>query len=369
MAFSFLGCAPEEEPVVEEPEEEVDPDVEPPEEAITLRVANFFPGESGQGQMGELLSEGIERVTEGRVEVEHYPGGMLLGAGEMYEGVVEGVADIGISNLGYTFGRFREMEILDLPLGFPNSWVAGNVAQDFYEEYNPEEFDDVHVLTMHTSPVNNIITEDVLVETPEDLAGLNLRGTGWEAATLEAYGASPEEMAMPDAYDYLERGIIEGLLIPYETVDTFGYGEITDHVTEIWELGQVYIFYFVMNNDSWNAISTEDQENIMNFIDEEFRGEILEIWNEIDIGGKQYAIDEGYTITEISEEELPRWRETADTVIDSYIEEMVADGLLTEEEIQERLDFIDERIDYWLEKQIEKGIKSSTGPEEVQVDW
>lgn len=368
LAFSLVGCAPEEDPAVEEePKEDPQPDEEPAEE-VTLRFANYFPGESGPGLIGEEFAEEVEARTDGRVEIDYYPGGMLLGPGEMYDGVVEGVADMGFSNLGYTFGRFRESEILDLPIGFPNAWVANHVKAEFYEEFEPEEFDDVHVLTFHSSPINTIITEDILVETPGDVEGVTLRGTGWVAATVEALGATAEDVGMPDAYDYLERGMMEGLLIPYETVDTFGYGEVTNHATEIWQLGQSYSFYIVVNQDSWNAISAEDQEIITEYVEGEFRDELAQMWNRIDIEGKEFALERDYTITEIPDEELNTWQDRADMVIDDYVELMLDEGY-TEEELEERFDFIEERIDYWLERQAEEGIESSTGPEEVQIDW
>src|SRR5690606_28153329 len=119
-------------------------------ETFTLRFANFFPEPSGQGQIGAEFAADVERLTGGRVTIEYYAGSTLLGAPDMYDGVVQGIADIGLSNLGYTFGRFKETELLDLPLGFPNAWVANKVAADFYEEYQPAEFDETVVLTLHT---------------------------------------------------------------------------------------------------------------------------------------------------------------------------------------------------------------------------
>ena len=121
--------------------------------------------------IGQEFCDDVERLTNGRVEVEYYPGGMLLGADKMYDGVSEGIADIGLSNLGYTFGRFQVTEVMDLPHGFPNAWVASHVASDFYKEFTPSEWDETRVLTLTSSPVNNIFTVSVPVKKPEDLPG------------------------------------------------------------------------------------------------------------------------------------------------------------------------------------------------------
>lgn len=331
-----------------------------------LRFANFFPAPAAQGQIGEQFAADINRLTNGRVEVEYYPGGMLLGPAEIYDGVAQGIADIGLSNLGYTMGRFRETEMLDLPVGFPNAWVANNVAVDFYREYRPKEWQDTHVLTLHTSPVNNLITIDKPVRRLEDLRGLTLRGTGYIATFVEALGAAARPVPMPEAYDNLSKRVIDGLMIPYETVRTFKYGEVTSRATEIWPLGQVYTFYVVMNKQTWDKLPADLQQIVTRYVEDQFQPKLALMWNEIDLTGRRYAIETGYEIIELPPDELARWRAVADQVIEQYIRRMVADGH-SEAELRSRLRFIAERIDHWVAKQKQVGIKSSTGPDEVRV--
>jgi len=53
-------------------------------------------------------------------------------------------------------------------------------------------------------------------------------------------------------------------------------------------------------------------------------------------------------------------------VIKDYVKSMVSKGY-SEEEVNSWISFIRERIDYWTAQQIEQGVKSSTGPDEVRV--
>ncbi|MDO9534676.1 MAG: TRAP transporter substrate-binding protein [Bacillota bacterium] len=334
------------------------------DEKITLRFANYFPGESGPGKIGSVFAEDIKALTGGRVEVEYYPGGMLLGPDKMYDGVMEGIADIGLSNLAYTFGRFKVTEVLDLPLGFPNAWVANHVVSDFLKEYMPKEFEDTHILTLHTSPANNIITVKVPVRKPEDLKGLTLRGTGYIAKLVEALGGTARPVSMPEAYDNLSKGVIDGLLVPYETTKTFRYGEVTNYVTEVWPLGQVYTFYLTMNKNIWEKLPADVQDIITKYIEDEYQEKLAQMWNGIDIDGKKYAIESGYEIIEIAPGELATWQNLANNVIKDYTASMVSAGY-SEAEVNGWISFIRERIDYWSGKQIELGIKSSTGVDEV----
>jgi phosphoserine aminotransferase len=92
------------------------------------------------------------------------------------------------------------------------------------------------------------------------------------------------------------------------------------------------------------------------------------MWNDIDIEGKQYAIEAGYEIIEIQAGDLGEWEELAAKVREDFVQSMVAAGY-AEEEVKGWMDFIKERIEYWTEKQKELGVKSSTGPDEVRFQF
>ena len=94
--------------------------------ATELKFCNYFPIPAAQSKIGEAFIKDLEAQSKGQLKITYFPAGTLLTAPKMYDGVVEGIADIGLSNIGYTFGRFRMTEVLDLPLGFPNAWVANH---------------------------------------------------------------------------------------------------------------------------------------------------------------------------------------------------------------------------------------------------
>jgi len=332
--------------------------------AITLRFANYFPATSAQSQLCEKFIRDLEKATAGKVKFSYHPGGTLLTAKQMYEGVLRGIADIGLSNIGYTYGRFKVTEVLNLPLGFPNAWVSNHVVNDFYRKYKPEEWDDVVVLSLHTCPVYTILSKNKKVERMEDLKGMTLRAIGEGAYVIQALGGTPRSIPMSEAYDGLTKGVIDGLYTPMETLKTWRFAEIVKYVTECWPIGQVNIFYLIMNKRAWEKLP-QDVKNV--FMEYDFEEGFAAMWNNIDIEGVKYGKEMGVKFINLSEEEAKRWQEGVGGVISSYIENMKKNGF-SEEQIQEWIKFAKERIDYWLKKQIEMGIKSSTGPEQVRVE-
>jgi TRAP-type C4-dicarboxylate transport system substrate-binding protein len=271
--------------------------------AIELKFCNYFPIPARQSKICEEFIKDLEARSGGQLKIRFYPAGTLLTAPKMYDGVVEGIADIGLSNIGYTFGRFRMTEVLDLPLGFPNAWVANHVANDFYRTFMPKEWDKIHMLSMHTSPVNVILSATKPVNKMEDLKGMTLRGLGFIAEVVSALGGTPRPIPTPEAYEAIQKRVIDGLMIPMETMRAFRYAEIAKYVTECWAIGQVYTFYLVMNKDSWNKLPPNIQKI---FNEYPFEEKFAAMWNDIDIDGKKYGMEKGLKFIELPREEIAK---------------------------------------------------------------
>jgi TRAP-type C4-dicarboxylate transport system substrate-binding protein len=331
--------------------------------ATELKFCNYFPVPSAQSKIGEAFIKDLEAQAKGQLKITYFPAGTLLTAPKMYDGVVEGIAHIGLSNIGYTFGRFRMTEVLDLPLGFPNAWVANHVANDFFKQFKPKEWDKIHMLSMHTSPVNVVLSATKPINKMEDLKGMTLRGLGFIGEVVSALGGTPRPIPTPEAYEAMQKRVIDGLMIPMETMRAFRYAEVAKYVTECWPIGQVYTFYLVMNKDTWNKLPADVQKI---FNEYPFEEKFAAMWNEIDIDGKNYGKEKGLQYIELPSTEIARWKKAVEPVLDTYVKKMVASGY-KEKETRELINYARMRIEYWTKKQKEMGVKSSTGPAEVRV--
>jgi len=331
--------------------------------AIELKFSNYFPVPARQSKICEEFIKDLEARSGGQLKIRFFPAGTLLTAPKMYDGVVEGIADIGLSNIGYTFGRFRMTEVLDLPLGFPNAWVANHVANDFFREFKPKEWDKIRMLSMHTSPVNVVLSATKPVNKMEDLKGMTLRGLGFIAEVVSALGGTPRPIPTPEAYEAIQKRVIDGLMLPMETMRAFRYAEVAKYVTECWAVGQVYTFYLIMNKDVWNKLPPNIQKVLNEY---PFEDKFAAMWNEIDIDGKKYGMEKGLKFIELPPEEIAKWKKAVEPVLDKYVKSMVAAGY-KEKDTRELINYTRMRIEYWTKKQKELGVKSSTGPSEVRV--
>jgi len=326
-------------------------------DVIKLKFANYFPPmHMNSVMMGKFCDE-LNKKLAGKVELTQYTGSTLLSAPKMAAGVSTGIADIGLSNLAYTRGRFPVMEIMELPLGYPSAWIAGHVANDFYNKFKPKDFDAYHVLMLSTSPINVIQTLNKPVKTLEELKGLKLRGTGRLGDIVKALGATPIPIETPDLYDSLKRGVIEGALLPLETLKGFKTGEVQKYVTASWKVGSAYCFYVLMNKQKWDSLPS-DVKKVINEFSKEFTERWTVEWNKIDIEGWEYFTKQGGQILPISDAEAARWIKATQPVIDDYKKDLISKGYKANE-IDGWVSFVKERIEYWKGQEKAKNIPTA----------
>jgi TRAP-type C4-dicarboxylate transport system substrate-binding protein len=305
-------------------------------------------------KMSEAWCKEIETRTNGEVKFTYYAGGQLLKAPQVFDGVVNGIADIGFSNLAYTRGIFPEMEMCDLPLGMPSGWVSTYVANAFFEKYKPKEFDKVKVLYFSACGPNLISTTTKPVKTLADLKGQTLRATGRIADTATALGATSRPMEIGETYEAVNRSVVSGVMLPLETMKTFRLGELLKYCTADWQVGNVYTFYAVMNKDKWKALP----DNVKKVIDEvnaEWVEKMAQGWNNIDREGTEYFKSKGGSIIQLSDEEAGIWKKAVEPVIEAYYKEMSQKGL-TVDALKARAEFIYQTRDAKMKEQQAKGI-------------
>ncbi|RQD55705.1 MAG: C4-dicarboxylate ABC transporter substrate-binding protein [Desulfonatronovibrio sp. MSAO_Bac4] len=228
-------------------------------ETIRLSYANFPPANTFPSVQMERWKQEVEARTGGKVKIDTYPGGSLLGARNMFRGVIQGQADIGNLSMSYQPGVFPMTSVLELPVGFTSARVASIVLWELYEKYQPKEFEQVKVLTMFANAPSNLMTRRP-VKSLDDLKGLEIRASGTASRILEVLGATPVSMPMPETPEALQRGMVSGLLSSLEVLLDFNFAAYTPYQTRL-DL-QIYPFAVVMNKNKWNSLP-EDVRQVM----------------------------------------------------------------------------------------------------------
>jgi TRAP-type C4-dicarboxylate transport system substrate-binding protein len=333
---------------------------------IRLKVANYFPAPASQSTLLEEFCRELEKRTHGQVKVDYYAGQSLLASTAMFDGVVSGIADIGYSHVYYTAGRMPVTEAAGLPLGYPSAWVSSQALNDFYQQFKPKEFDKVKILWMNTSTPSAIATAKKPVRKLEDLKGLTLRAPGIAGDVIKALGATPAPTPMPEVYDAIAKGVIDGEASNFETLKTFRFAEVVKYSTSVWQITNPYPFYLAMNKDSYKKLPS-DIKAIFDSLVKEYKEKYILMWNTVDFAGKAYGMEKGVEFIELSPSEAARWKAAVEPVIGNYIKTMVGKGF-SEAEVKGWLKFLRQRSEYWMKKQIALRIASVAGAPELKPE-
>lgn len=230
----------------------VPPDLKAQE--IKLTYANFPPAQTFPSVQMERWAKEVEKRTNGKVKVQTFPGGTLLPAKNIFDGVISGTADIGNFAMSYQPGRFPVSEAVDLPMGFRSAKVASLVLYDLIEKYKPKEFEKVKIITLFTCPPNDLMTSKP-VKSLADLRGMELRVSGTGAEVIKRLGAIPIAMPMSDTPEAIQKGIVKGIVSSLETLQDFNYAAYCPYATE----ANLFVVSFavVMNRAKWDALPAD----------------------------------------------------------------------------------------------------------------
>ena len=292
-------------------------------EPVKLSYANFPPAPTFPCVQMERWKAEVEKRTNGKVAIDTYPGGTLLGAKGMMDGVIAGQANIGCLCMAYQPGRFIVTNATSLPVGLPNAKVGSLVLWDLYNKYKPEAFAKVKVLTVFTTAPTNIMSK-VPVRNLADIKGLDLRASGGAAQILKAWGANPVGMPMPATVEALQKGVVKGLYSSLEVMKDFKFAETCKYVTMTDTV--IYPFAVVMNMDSWNALpkdvqkvmedlGTEQAEWTGNYMDNHVKEAIS--WSK-----KEHKVE----FIELSKSEKAEWNNKLKFITDKWIQDATAKG-------------------------------------------
>lgn len=285
-------------------------------EPIKLTYSIFFPPTHAQAIAAMDYAKEVEKRTDGKVQITTFPGGTLTKAPMVYDGVVKGISDMGNSCFAYTRGRFPVMEVVDLPMGYASGAVATQVANDFAKSANPKELQDVKVLYVHAHGPGLLHTKKP-VRTLEDLKGMKIRATGLSAKVVKALGAVPVAMDQPQAYESLQKGVVEGTISPMEVLKGWKQGEVIKYTTDCSGVGYTTAMFVVMNKDKWNALP-DDVKKVFEETAQEWVAVHGKAWDAADEEGRKFTLSLGNEIIELSEEENAKWRKAVEPIINEY---------------------------------------------------
>ncbi len=292
---------------------------------IKLTYSVFFPPTHVQAKLAVEWADEIKKRSEGQVQVTVFAGGALTKADQCYQGVVDGVSDIGMSAFAYTRGRFPLLEGLDLPVGYPDGISATRIAQALTAKFSPAETQDTKLLYVHAHGPGVLATKKPVAKL-EQLKGLKIRATGFCAKVVESLGGSPVSMPQGETYEALQKGVVDATFCPVETLKGWKQGEVIGSVTDSRCIGYTTAFFVVMNREKWASLPADVQKTI-GAVSAEWVVKHGQAWNDADAEGLLFVKELKREVVPLEAAEQAVWTEKVAPLLQDYAARATQKGL------------------------------------------
>jgi TRAP-type transport system periplasmic protein len=313
---------------------------------IELKLSHVFSTTALSHAMYLRFADRISERTNGRVKITVYPAGILNEVKLAFDAVKTGVADIVHHSTSQTPGMQPSIEALTLPMTAKNSWVVDKVSADFFTNFKVpglKEFAEVHILAIvGPSGPSYLVTKDKPISTIADVKGMRLIGGGMRAQLQNAWGATSTSLAPPEMYQGIEKGIVDGGLLPSELLQSQRIAEVVKYMT----VTPTLIYgpsQLIMNTNKWNSLPSDIQQIFNDTVKELWEWDANIWWYSDALGIDYFLAQSGRKMYEIPQGEWSQWLNPIQPIYDTYIQNNTKLGLPA----AEYLEFVKQRCDYW----------------------
>jgi TRAP-type C4-dicarboxylate transport system substrate-binding protein len=300
---------------------------------ITLKLHHLLgPKSPAHVHMLEPWAKRVADASKGKVKIDIFPSMSLGGKPpDLIKQVRDGVVDLVWTVNGYTPALFPRSEVFELPFVHVNNLAATNLAmREMFDKYLAPEYAGTKVMWLHVHAGQGIHMVDSPVRKPADLVGKKIRiPTRTGAWILEALGATPVGMPVPELPQALSKKVVDGALVPWEIIPPLKLHELTKYQIE----GKNRIrfgtttFQVSMNEAKWKSLSPAIQKVFLDNSGADWWRQVGKVWTDSEDVGIGLVKKAGHTHIELSDAEMAPFRAKLEPVVQRWIDEVSKKGI------------------------------------------
>ena len=237
-------------------------------EAVSFRVADQYSLEHSIGRASiQPFMDAVEESSEGQIAFEYFPSDGLVAADDIPEAIGTGTADIG--NLVYMGNLNPLLYVPQLPGLFSDDQTV-EASEAFWEYVQTNEtvqqtFTELGItpLFCFTVPNYQLQFAETGVDAIDELEGKQVRSAGTILPfSVAALGAQPTDIAINEAYDAFNRGVIDSISLSVPSVKAYAFMELIESAIVNADLGGFPVCYGI-GTEQFEELSPDLQENLL----------------------------------------------------------------------------------------------------------
>lgn len=299
---------------------------------VTLRIATFVPEVDSLGTIMQEGANRIESLSGGQIKCEVYYSGNLLGFGDMYNGVSEGIADIGIVGMSVMDSTTKLNQIFStLHKHIPADnltiekcyWEFLDAVPEVQEELAANNLERIGMRVFPGS--DTVIASTKEINSVADLKGMTLQSSqSLPGKVFENLGTSSVAMESTDYYNSFDRGIIDGIYDVWSSFYAQKTMEVAKYYTALGEGGiSAGTIAIVMNKSTLDGLTEEQQGWVRQAFREASEANLPAFESDLD-NAKKYAEENNIPVKVLSDADLEPLYAEIDKVMESWFSEIEA---------------------------------------------
>ena len=297
------------------------------EKTFDLKISHWVPASHPLQKALEDWAAGVEKDSGGTIKSKVFPAQQLGKAFDHYDMARDGIADVTYVNPGYQPGRFPIVGAGELPFLMSDA-KGGSMGLDaWYRKYAGQEMKDVKycLAFIHSPSSFHVRTKKIVV--PEDVKGMKIRPADATIANfVTLLGGTNVQSSAPEVRDVIERGVADGVTLPWGSLVLFG----VDKVTKFHMDAPFYVttFVFVINKDKYNQMSDRQKKAIDDNCNVEAAGRVGELWGKFeDAGIDKVKAQEGQEVYKLTPEQTALWKKAAEPLVKTWSDAVKKTGV------------------------------------------
>ena len=229
---------------------------------VELVAATINPDGSLLAEVLQAYSEEVTNSSNGKVQVDFFPGGQLGDASTLYQSVVDGSIDMIYSDPGWFAERHPEFDILEGNYLFKSkehfmSVVNDEHKLDFFK--NKLLTDPGVIVLMVAGGLERDIISTYPINSIEDLKGKNMRSksTSTNMDWWHSLGANPVPVAFKEVYTAVQTGVVRGSQNSLDAMISMRFAEVNDYIARTQH--NISIGFIVMNKAKYDEVGGDIQ--------------------------------------------------------------------------------------------------------------
>ena len=301
------------------------------DKVVNLKFSYWVPPKHALVVFSHEWASSLEKATNGTVKTTIFPSNQLGKGPDHYDMAKDGIADLVLTNPGYTPGRFPVIAAAEQPF-LTNGTINGSPGfHEWYRKYAPREMKEVFTCQTFSHEPGTFHTRTKKIEVPDDIKGMKIRtGNATSSRFIGMLGGSSVAVEITEARETLARGMVDGIMVPWEGLTIFRMSEVTKFHME--NPLYVSIFTWNMNRKAYDSLSAAQKKALDDHCSTAWTKRIATAWAQRDHDAirkvKPMSDHVAYTITP---QQVALWKKAAEPLKKQWADEVAKAGYNADE--------------------------------------